>query len=169
MEAIVKRVDDRAKVTGYARLEADLRASLIRDMPRIGGAAGIIVCLMLFVSLRRVKEVAIAMTMLAMGIGCLLGSIALLHVPLHIYSALMIPVMLGITVDEGMFLLHHARDDAAHAPKDGAPREDRLLVTLREEGNPVLATALTTSAGFRGARFREVQRARGSRTRRCAR
>jgi predicted RND superfamily exporter protein len=62
-----------------------------------------------------------------------------LGVPLHVYAALVLPVLLGITVDEGMFLIHRAR------ATEGA---DVIGETLRREGPPVAATALTTAAGF---------------------
>ena len=65
----------------------------------------------------------------------------------HAYAALVLPVLLGITVDEGMFLLHHAR---AVSPAGGA---DVITETLRHEGPPVAATALTTAAGFAALGF----------------
>jgi predicted RND superfamily exporter protein len=145
MERIAHEVDPEAAITGYARLEADLHASLATDMPKVAMLAGALVVVMLGASLRRVREVAIAVAVLTVGIGALLGVIALLHVPLHIYSALVIPVLLGISVDEAMFLLYHARDVAQGA--------DRTQKTLEEEGPPVLATALTTSAGFAALAF----------------
>ena len=145
MESIVKQIDPSAAVTGYARLEADLHDSLAHDMPRIGGLAAVLVIAMLGASLRRAREVAIAALVLALEIGALLGVIALLKVPLHIYSALVIPVLLGISVDEAMFLLHHARETE--------PGVDPTLRTLEREGPPVVATALTTSAGFAALAF----------------
>ncbi len=145
MEEIVRSVDPTAAVTGYARLEADLHESLATDMPKVAALAGALVVVMLGASLRRVREVAIAVVVLVVGIGSLLGVIALLKVPLHIYSALVIPVLLGISVDEAMFLLYHARD--------AEPGTDPTLATLEEEGPPVLATALTTSAGFAALAF----------------
>lgn len=145
MDAIVKEVDPTAAVTGYARLEADLHESLAHDMPRIGGLAALLVVVMLGASLRRAREVGIAALVLILEIGALLGVIALLKVPLHIYSALVIPVLLGISVDEAMFLLHHARD--------AEPGVDPTLQTLEREGPPVVATALTTSAGFAALAF----------------
>jgi hypothetical protein len=53
----------------------------------------------------------------------------------HVYDALVLPVLFGVTVDESMFLLHAARD---HAPEEA----------LRAQGPLVAATALTTAAGF---------------------
>jgi predicted RND superfamily exporter protein len=53
-------------------------------------------------------------------------------------------VLLGITVDEGVFLLHRA---ATTAGPDG------IATTLRDEGPPIAATALTTAAGFAALAF----------------
>jgi predicted RND superfamily exporter protein len=64
--------------------------------------------------------------------------VRLFDIPLHAYDALVLPVLLGITVDEGMFLLHRARETTG----------DVLRETLRLEGPPIAATALTTAAGF---------------------
>ena len=66
-----------------------------------------------------------------------------LHVPWHVYNALVLPVLLGITIDEAMFLLYAARETEA-----GASRAARVEHALRTQGPLVLATALTTSAGF---------------------
>jgi predicted RND superfamily exporter protein len=53
-------------------------------------------------------------------------------------------VLLGITVDEGMFLLHRARV----APSAGPGLVDPMREVLCDEGPPVATTALTTAAGF---------------------
>ena len=84
-------------------------------------------------------------------------------VRLHVYDALVLPVLLGITMDESMFLLHAARRARTGAPgtigsaggDGGAPgsarglsRDDAIAHALRTEGPLVASTALTTSAGF---------------------
>ncbi|MFT3766686.1 MAG: MMPL family transporter [Minicystis sp.] len=127
--------DPAAMITGYARLDASLRATLARDLPAIGLVAGVLVIAALAASLRRARDVALAGLVVAAEIAAVLILIRLLHIPLHAYAALVLPVLLGITVDEGMFLLHHAR-------------EATIADTLRREGPPVAATALTTAAGF---------------------
>jgi predicted RND superfamily exporter protein len=60
--------------------------------------------------------------------------------PIHAYNAFVIPVLLGITVDEAMFLIFRAR----------AEREGGLEAVLQHEGPNVLATGVTTAAGFAG-------------------
>lgn len=139
MDATVHDIDPHAAVTGYARLEADLHDALAHDLPRIGAVAGGLVIVLLIASLRRAKEIVLALGVLVVGMGALFGIIGVLHVPLHLYSALVIPVLLGISVDEAMFLLHHARE---------ATSKDAIEETLRREAAPVITTALTTSAGL---------------------
>jgi hypothetical protein len=53
----------------------------------------------------------------------------------HVYDALVLPVLFGVTIDESMFLLHAA----------GSQSIDEAL---RTQGPLVAATALTTAAGF---------------------
>ncbi len=103
-----------------------------------------LVVLALAASLRRARDVVLAATVVAAEIAAVLILIRVLHIPLHAYAALVLPVLLGITVDEGMFLLHHARE---------AKGDDAIAETLRHEGPPVAATALTTAAGFAALGF----------------
>jgi hypothetical protein len=140
----VSGLDAGALVTGYAKLEIDLRGALASDLPRIALVAGVLVVVLLFISLRRAREVAIALGVLVVGIALLLALAGLLKLPLHIYSALVVPVLCGITVDEAMFLLHQARNAG-----EGDPVERALVV----QGRPVVTTALTTTAGFAALAF----------------
>lgn len=138
VEQAINNADDRAMLTGYTRLESALRKSLAQDMPRIGLVAGILVVVALAMSLRRIRDIAIAAFVVAAEIATVLTLVRVFGIPLHAYDALVLPVLLGITVDEGMFLLHRARETTG----------DVLRETLRLEGPPVAATALTTAAGF---------------------
>lgn len=139
LQARVRDLDAHAAVTGYAKLEVDLRKALADDLPRIAIVAGVLVIALLFASLRRAREVAIALGVLVVGVAVLLALTRVFGLPLHIYSALVIPVLLGISVDEAMFLLHQARHD-----EDGDPIARALAV----QGRAVVTTALTTTAGF---------------------
>ncbi len=143
VEAAVREADPAAMVTGYSRLDSSLRASLEADLPRIGLVAALLVILALAAALRRVRDVVLAAAVVAAEIGVVLFLIRVLKIPLHAYDALVLPVLLGITVDEGMFLLFRARA----LEQSGA---DVVRQTLRDEGPPIATTALTTAAGFAG-------------------
>ncbi len=139
IESAIHGADPATFITGYGRLERSLKQSLLADMPRIGVVAGLLVVAALAFALRRLRDVLLAGAVVIAEIGIVLFAIRLLEVPLHAYDALVLPVLLGITVDEGMFLLFRARETG-----------DEIDETLRREGPPVATTALTTAAGFGG-------------------
>src|SRR5262249_43828539 len=127
--------DPEAIVTGYGQLEDELRSSLRRDLPRVGLVALGLVGLGLRAALGSLGQVAIALSGLGAEVAVLGLSMRLLGVSWHIYDALVVPVLLGITIDEAMFLLHAAREKGT----------DEAFRTL---GPRIVATALTTAGGF---------------------
>jgi predicted RND superfamily exporter protein len=131
----VAEVDAGAVVTGYPVLEASLRAALARDLPRVAIVALVLVAIALRSVLRGARDVIVAMTALAAELVIVALVMRVLHIPLHVYDALVLPVLLGITVDESMFLLH-------------AMHEGDVASALRREGRAIVTTALTTAAGF---------------------
>lgn len=145
IEAALREQDPAAVLTGYTRLEASLRESLSHDIPRIAVVAAILVVLALAASLRSARDVLLAAMVVACEVAAVLLLLRVFNIPLHAYSALVIPVLLGITVDEGMFLLHRARAEGA------GPHV--IAATLRDEGPPIAATALTTAVGFGSLAF----------------
>ncbi len=145
IEATMHEQDPAAMLTGYTRLEASLRASLSHDIPRIAVIAGILVFLALAASLRRARDVLLAGLVVTAEVAAVLLLLRVFGIPLHAYSALVIPVLLGITVDEGMFLLQRARTEGAGPTV--------IAATLRDEGPPIAATALTTAVGFGALAF----------------
>jgi predicted RND superfamily exporter protein len=145
IEAALREQDAAATLTGYTRLESSLRESLSHDIPRIAIVAGILVILALAASLRSLRDVLLAAAVVACEVAAVLLLLRVFHIPLHAYSALVIPVLLGITVDEGMFLLHRARAEGA------GPQ--LIAATLKDEGPPIAATALTTAVGFGSLAF----------------
>ena len=144
IEAALRETDPGATLTGYSRLESSLRATLSHDLPRIGLVALVLVVAALATSLRRARDVGIATLVVAAEVALVLLLVRALGIPLHAYDALVLPVLLGITVDEGMFLLHRARTTSD---------PDVIGETLRHEGPSIAATALTTAAGFGALAF----------------
>jgi predicted RND superfamily exporter protein len=127
-------------LTGYGRLELTLRETLARDLPRVGLASAVLVVFLLAISLRSLRDVAIAAGVIVVSVSAVLSLATALGVPLHAYSALVLPVLLGITVDEATFLLHGSRA----TDSGGDPIEEGLV----REAPPITTTALTTAAGF---------------------
>jgi hypothetical protein len=146
VEQAIREADAGAMLTGYSRLEASLRETLSRDLPRIGLVAGVLVVLALSASLKRARDVGLSALVVVAEVSAVLLLIRAFRIPLHAYDALVIPVLLGITVDEAMFLLHRARVEEAAGVAFIEP-------TLRHEAPAITATALTTAAGFGALAF----------------
>lgn len=175
--AAIAAADPGAVVTGYHHLETALRAALAHDLPRVGLVALLLVVIALRAVLKSSRDVALALATVAVEIGAVALGMRLLHVRWHVYDALVLPVLVGVTMDESMFLLYAASqrsfgegqaadalptvDESATAKSDArehgqeqrseAPRpsiDQVVRAALREQGPLVASTALTTSAGF---------------------
>jgi hypothetical protein len=142
--AAIAKADPDAIVTGYPRLESALRESLAHDLPRVALAALLVVAVALRAILGRTRDVAIALMTLIGEIAGVALCMRVLSVRWHVYDALVLPVLLGVTIDEAMFLLHAARE----AEAEGSSPDALVERAFREQGSLVVATALTTAAGF---------------------
>lgn len=138
----VAAIDPTAVVTGYPVLELSLRRALSHDLPRLALVALLLVAVALRTVLRDAREVLVVLAALVGELLLVALGMRALHVPLHVYDALVLPVLVGITVDESMFLLH-AMHDAS-----GASSADAIASAVRREGRAVVTTACTTAAGF---------------------
>jgi hypothetical protein len=133
--AAIRAADPDAVVTSFVALDRSLKDTLARDLVLVGGVALAIVAIALRLALRSASGALIALGALAVEIAAVGLAMRALHVRWHVYDALVIPVLLGVTIDEAMFLLHAARTTTqANA--------------LRTQGPLVASTALTTAAGF---------------------
>ena len=136
VRATLKAADPEAVVTGFAYLERGLNETLGRDLPRVLAGAFGVVLLVLGASLRRPSRVLLAVAVLVVEIAIVLSLSRLLAVRWHVYDALVLPVLLGITLDEVLFLL------------EAAERSGSIDVAIEEQAPLGMATALTTAAGF---------------------
>jgi uncharacterized protein len=140
----IRDADPDAIVTGYPRLERALKDSLARDLPRVALVAFVLIAVMLRAVLGKARDVAIALVTVVAEIAGVALLTRALGVPWHVYDALVVPVLLGVTIDEAMFLLYAAREGEIAGESPDVP----TLRALDEQGSLVVATALTTAAGF---------------------
>jgi len=136
----IRAADPGAVLTGYAHLEAALKVTLAHDLPRVALFALVLVALTLRAALGRARDVALAILTVVVELALVALLMRALHLRWHVYDALVLPVLIGITIDEAMFLLHAARDTK--------PGDDVIAHTLEAQGPLVASTALTTAAGF---------------------
>jgi predicted exporter len=135
LRAAIARADPRAIITGFDAMDRGLRDALSHDMLLVGAVTLVVVGIAMRLVLRSVRHALVALSTLACELGAVGLAMRVLAVKWHVYDALVLPVLFGVTIDESMFLLYSARA--------GSMRD-----ALRTQGPLVAATALTTAAGF---------------------
>jgi predicted RND superfamily exporter protein len=95
----------------------------------------VLVALAMRLALRSAVHALVALATLACEMAAVAVAMRAVGVGLHVYDALVLPVLFGVTIDESMFLLY-------------AAGRDSIDEALRTQGPLVAATALTTAAGF---------------------
>jgi predicted exporter len=133
--AAILNADPAAIVTGFDAIDRALREALARDLLLIGGVSLAVVAVAMRLALRSGRQALVALATLACEMAAVGLAMRVLTVRWHVYDALVLPVLFGVTIDESMFLLHAAR---------GRTMREALFV----QGPLVVATALTTAAGF---------------------
>jgi predicted exporter len=133
--AAIALADRGAIVTGFDAIDRELLAALRRDLALVGGVSFAVVAVAMGFALRSAKHVSVALATLVCEMGAVGVAMRALSVRWHVYDALVLPVLFGVTIDESMFLLH-------------ATRGHTIEEALRKQGPLVAATALTTASGF---------------------
>lgn len=136
---VVSMTDGPTEITGIGTLEPALASAVARDLPRVGLAALLVLAVALTAVLRRARHVAIALVVVVCELSLVLLAMRAAGVPLHVYDALVLPVLIGVTLDEVLFVLG--------AVGQATTSEGRAHA-LQEEAPLVATTALTTAAGF---------------------
>ena len=127
-----------AAVASASALGAELRALAFSDLRRLGALAVSVVFVLVLVSYRGdVRAALLTFVPVALGVAWTAGLWGWLGRPLDLFSLCVLPVLVGIGIDDGLHVLHLAR----------GPGRD-LAAAVREAGRGVVLTNLTTSAGF---------------------
>jgi hypothetical protein len=150
--AAILAADPKAVITGFEAIDRALRDALSHDLVRVGAVALGLVALGMRLALRSARQTLVALAALASEIAGVGLAMRLLAVRWHVYDALVLPVLFGVTIDESMFLLHAAGEKAtgltAREQAKGLAEPTPMLRALRKQGPLVAATGLTTAAGF---------------------
>jgi uncharacterized protein len=133
--AAILAADPSAVVTGFDAIDQALRRVLAHDLVVVGAVALALVAVAMRFALRSARRALVALATLVCEMAVVGVAMRLAGVHWHVYDALVVPVLFGVTIDESMFLLHAARDRPMRA-------------ALVAQGPLVAATALTTAAGF---------------------
>jgi len=127
-----------ARLAHAKRLGAELRSVAVSDLMRLGALAFVLVLGIVAISYRGdLAATALTFVPVAVGTACTAGLWGWLGRPLDLFSLSVLPVMVGIGVDDGLHVLHLAR-------RRGEDFERAAL----QAGRGIVLTNLTTCAGF---------------------
>ena len=98
--------------------------------------------LLIWINLQKIRETVLVMIPLISGLLLTFGILALLGIPLNLFSVLVIPVLLGAGVDDGVHYFHYWKN-----------RGRNTEATQKELFIPLTATTFTTMVGYSGMMF----------------
>jgi len=108
------------------------------------GLALISVCVILLIIYGSIKFGLLALIPNVFPIAVVLGVIGWFKIPLDSDTLLVMPIAIGIAVDDTIHFLTHYRTELLR----GASREEAIHRTLREVGQAIMFTTLVLSFGF---------------------
>jgi len=122
---------------GEALIVADILDMVAQEGPRILGAAVLSVLLAMWVTLGRLRTALICMLPTLMSVAGLVGLMALLDVQFNYLNLVVLPVLVGTTVDAGVHLVQRLSE----------PDSDFISV-YAETGRAIIGGLLTSAIGF---------------------
>jgi predicted RND superfamily exporter protein len=113
---------------------------MLREAPYVLGLSATLIALMVFVQLRSLSQTLRTLVPLALGMLWMIGLMGLLDVRFTLFNIPILPAILGIGVDNGVYLTDRIR--GLHGEPGG------LANALRGTGTAILAATATTVMGF---------------------
>jgi len=114
------------------------------DGKRMMLIALVVVFLLLIVAFRSFIKAVVAFSPLLLGATWMFGLLPYLGIPLDFFNVIILPVVIGIGIDDGVHFYHRYLE----LNRSGA--EYALAQTWREVGSAVVMTSLTSIIGFGG-------------------
>jgi predicted RND superfamily exporter protein len=138
LERDLREIDRRAGVTGLDLINIDLFRMVRRDLRVIAPLAILSVVLLLYFHFRRWRVVLLALVPLSAGITWMLGLTSLLGWKINYLNGLVIPMIVGIGIDDGIHIIHRYLEDSRYD----------IHRAVQYTGRAVAMTSFTTMVGF---------------------
>jgi predicted RND superfamily exporter protein len=136
-----------ATLTGMSVLSLDTEAVVRRDLPRLSFAAVAIVAAYLLLYFRAVPLALLALLPTACSLACLLAIARLAGAKMNLANIVSAPLLIGIDVDYGIFIVSAAWRSATRA---------ELLDRVAPSARAVIVCASATLLGFGSLAFTSV-------------
>lgn len=132
------RGTDEVEFTGMAVLASAVQRIVKRDLIYVTFMVFLAIILVLMFHFKSLQAVGLAVIPMALGMLWMLGLTAVFGVDLNFINVIVIPMILGIGVDNGVHLLERWLHE----------RKNRLIYAIRYTGRALIITSLTTICGF---------------------
>jgi predicted RND superfamily exporter protein len=126
------------RLAGWPILTDHLKGLVWRDLGDSLIFAGVAIVLALLLALRNPFSAALAAIPLVGGIVAMLGVMALLSIKFNYANFIVLPLIVGIGIDDGIHIVHRWRQES----------KENLTMVLNRIGRAIVLTSLTTTIGF---------------------
>jgi len=126
------------RLAGWPILTAHLKGLVWRDLADSLVIAGVAIAVALLLALRHPFSAALAAIPLIGGMVAMLGVMALLSIKFNYANFIVLPLIVGIGIDDGIHIVHRWRQDS----------KENLTKVLNRIGRAIVLTSLTTTIGF---------------------
>jgi predicted RND superfamily exporter protein len=137
----MSRLDPRILVITPQSAVGGLMDSVRSELEVTAGVAGILVLGILALFFRRLPDVVLALLPTALGLVTTAGVMGYLGIPINLMNFIVIPILIGIGLDDGVHILGRYRELGD------------VRLTLATTGRSILLTTLTTALGFGSLAF----------------
>ena len=134
-----------ATLTGISVVGFDTEHAVRRDLRRLLVLAAVGVCVWLWVYFRSVNALILSLLPLVFGLIVLLLVMNLLDMRINAINIVALPVLVGIGVDDGIFLVSLARNRLTDPTTDGV---QSIIPKLATASHAVTMTTISTIIGF---------------------
>ncbi len=139
-EETVRYLESGELFVGETTVYAAMFTMLREEAPVVLGMAAALVALLVYWQLRSVRQAILTLLPLALALLWLVGAMAVLDLEFTLFNLPILPAILGIGVDNGVYLTDKIRRTKGEA--------DGLLQSLVETGSAIMAAMATTAIGF---------------------
>ena len=136
--AIGKELGLELRVASPSIIYVSMLDNIKTDGARMMGIALIVVLIMLIIGFRHPVRAVFSLLPLAFGVVWMIGLAAFLGIKLDFFNVIILPVVVGIGVDDGVHFFHHWLESGS------------VGETAQRVGASVTMTSITSMIGFGG-------------------
>jgi len=140
-----------ATLTGLSVIGYDTERAILGDLTQLLWIAGGVILLWLMIYFRNPLDALLCLLPVVFGLGCLIALMHLVDERLNMINLIAVPLLVGIGVDDGIFLVSQYRRarqsrDLDKSGKSKGPID--LVSSMGASSHAIITTSLTTALAF---------------------